>query len=464
MDISGLDSVSFEELEVGIFDYVCRMARELTAKLLKDMDEHIKKTRDKSRFKIKQFRNDTIKTVYGEIEYDRRMYYDEQKQEYVFLLDEKLMMQKIGTISTHLAKIIAEAAADMPFRKAAELINTTTGISISPKGIWDVTQKVGKQIVGDEKEKIKQMKEDNCQGTIEAETLFMEADGVHLKMQKNKKKAKSQELKLATFYAGWKGDRLHNKRLYIGMEPAEKFQKKAEAVALSYYDEDTIKHRVLNADGATWITNTYNTDRIFQLDEFHIIEKTRACIKEKKIQTLIIKSYKEKNYENMITVIDTYINSIDEGKETKQLKDAKALLTYFTGNFDALERWQERIDVTAPEGIEYKRMGVQENQNCSYITTRMKGRKMRWSEHGANALAKIIYMRENKDLDRVIKKLDGQILLNDVDIDFTKISTRIPKKIGKGSKYVDVFNATIPLLSSSKNFTSMLMRNVSNYE
>ena len=53
---------------------------------------------------------------------------------YVYLLDEKLQMEKIGTVSANLAQVIAEAAVEMPYRKAAELISQTTGQTISSHG------------------------------------------------------------------------------------------------------------------------------------------------------------------------------------------------------------------------------------------------------------------------------------------------------------------------------------------
>ena len=40
------------------------------------------------------------------------------------------------------------------------------------------------------------------------------------------------------------------------------------------------------------------------------------------------------------------------------------------------------------DGDMYKGMGIQETQNCTVITLRMKYRRMRWSVRGANNLAK----------------------------------------------------------------------------
>lgn len=52
----------------------------------------------------------------------------------------------------------------------------------------------------------------------------------------------------------------------------------------------------------------------------------------------------------------------------------------------------------------YKGMGIQETQNCTVITLRMKHRRMRWSVNGANNLAKALYRKENKELVKTINR------------------------------------------------------------
>lgn len=71
-------------------------------------------------------------------------------------------------------------------------------------------------------------------------------------------------------------------------------------------------------------------------------------------------------------------------EKDKRSKKAKELLKYLENN---------RQGVELPERQVYKHMGVQENQNCTVITMRM-----RWSPSGANNLEKALYRRENKDL------------------------------------------------------------------
>lgn len=457
----------FENIEKKIYAAVCEAARDMTRQLLEELDMYLMKTRDTKRYPNKQKRKTSVKTVYGTVEYSRTQYYDKQKKEYIYLLDEKMKMEKIGTISANLSKMIAEAAADMPYRKAADMISQTTGQPISSHGAWNVVQNIGTVIEQEEQIIVEEMEQDMPKGETKCNMLFMEADGVYLNIQKDRKKAKSQELKLATVYTGWSedGKKLVNKKVIAGMTPAKKFNQKTEALIQSTFNIDKTNLRILNGDGAEWISNTYNPERIFQLDRFHIMKKIRGCISHRHVSRNIITKFMDGKYMEVLEDMQTYINSIDDGTKAsaKAVKKVEDAYRYLANNMDGLPRWQDQakamgINPEAPEGMIYKNMGVQENQNCSLITNRMKGRKMRWSVEGADNLAKIIYTRENGDLDRVIEKFDGQMIMPD-DFIISDILTpaKIKETVGKGSKWVDVMQATLPALSApTGNYTDAL--------
>lgn len=148
-----------------------------------------------------------------------------------------MKMEKIGAVSSNLAKIISEAAAEMPYRKTAELISGTTGQTISSHGAWNVVQQIGKEIGKEEEIILNEMEEETTRGETESPIIFLEADGVYLNIQKNKKKAKSQEMKLATVYSGWSenGKKLVNKKVLAGMTSANKFNTKTEALIQSVF-------------------------------------------------------------------------------------------------------------------------------------------------------------------------------------------------------------------------------------
>lgn len=459
-------TTKFEDMERKIYSAVCEAARQMTRELLEELDSHLMQTRDKKRYANKQIRKATVKTIYGEVEYNRHMYLDRETKRYVYLLEDQMKMEKIGAVSSNLAKIISEAAAEMPYRKTAELISQTTGQIISSHGAWNVVQQIGKEISKEEEIILSEMEEETTRGETETPIIFMEADGVYLNIQKNRKKANSQEMKLATVYSGWSedGKKLVNKKVLAGMTGANKFNTKTEALIQSVFHIDADQIRVLNGDGAAWISNTYNPERIFQLDRFHIVNKIHGGIKHKKIASRILDKIMSGNYESGLQDIETYINSIDDDQHKTDLKNAKDLYRYLSNNIDGLPRWQDQlrkmgIDLQAPEGQIYKNMGVQENQNCSLITNRMKGRKMRWSVGGADNLAKIIYTCENGDLAKIIEKYDGEIMIPNDYMDQIKVlsADQVKQVVGKGSKWVDTIQVGLPALGSPVgNYTDAL--------
>ena len=103
-----------------------------------------------------------------------------------------------------------------------------------------------------------------------------------------------------------------------------------------------------------------------------------------------------------------------------------------------------------PEGLIYKQMGVQESQNCTVITMRMKHRRMRWSRRGANNLAKALYRRENKELiDTIGRYTDGVVFTMQMrEVTESLSAAKAPKKDGKGNRYVDVISGHMPLLDA----------------
>ena len=97
-------------------------------------------------------------------------------------------------------------------------------------------------------------------------------------------------------------------------------------------------------------------------------------------------------------------------------------------------------------------MGVQENQNCTAITLRMKHRRMRWSVNGANNMAKALYRKENRELiDTIERYTDGVVFTMGMEeIVKTLSAAKAPKKDGKGDPYVDIITHHMPLLDAMR--------------
>lgn len=456
--------VSFKSLEQKVFAYVCELGREITRIMLESYDAELAEGRDKQRYRDKGKRTTTIKTVYGEVTYARKVYQtkrEDGRNAHVYLLDEAMHMDKIGLISTNLAEKIAMTVTEAPYRVTAEIINETCGQSISHGGAWDLIQKLGERISEEEEHCVKQMEAGQTEGKEGVPVLFEEMDGVWLSMQDSThKKMKKQEMKVFTMYEGWDAEskgcsRLVRKEMLAGMEKSDEFHRKREALIEKRYDADEIQQRVLNGDGGSWIKEPYDPEVIFQLDRFHIYQEIKKKLKEKEAQKAVTELFEANKMDEMLEYIRVYADSVESDDEAdKKSSDAKKLYEYLSNNKEGLLPYQER-GIQIPEakpGIVYKNMGVQENQNCTMITLRMKHRRMRWSIKGANNMAKALYRKENRELiDTIERYTDGLVFTMQMkEVIQTLSAAKAPTKDGKGSAYADIIRSHMPLLDAMR--------------
>lgn len=456
--------VSFKSLEQKVFAYVCELGREITRSMLESYDTELAEGRDKSRYRDKGKRVTTIKTVYGEVIYARRVYQtrlEDGRKAHVYLLDEAMHMDKIGLISTNLAEKIAMTVTEAPYRVTAELISETCGQSISHGGAWKLVQKLGERICEEEGHAVKQMEAGQAEGKNGVPVLFEEMDGVWLSMQDSAhKKMKKQEMKVFTMYEGWEVEskgrsRLVNKAMLAGMEKSSEFHRKREALIEKKYNADEIQQRILNGDGGSWIKEPYDEEAIFQLDRFHIYQEIKRKLKEKEAQKAVTELFEAKQIDRMFEYIQIYADSVaSDDKDDRRSSNAKKLYEYLWNNKEGLPPYQERGKKLpeAKPGTVYKNMGVQENQNCTAITLRMKHRRMRWSVDGANNMAKALYRKENCELiDTIERYTDGLIFTMQMqEVVQTLSVAKAPKKDGKGSMYIDKISCHMPLLDAMR--------------
>ena len=473
MDILNKDKVTFKDIEKEIFAAHCRMAREDTIKVLTLLDEELHGGRDKSEYRDKGLRQTTIKTVYGEVEYSRHVYLtrnENGKNAAVFLLDRELGMDTIGLISTNLAEKIAEAATDVPFRKAASHVSNTTGQVISHAGAWNVVQALGEKLEKEEKLLVKEFQNEQPRGKKEIPVLFEEMDGVWIKRQgEGGKKAPGMEVKIGTMYEGWKdgtGKRscLAGKTVVAGIERSESFHEKWEAKIQSIYDPEKIGLRIFNGDGGSWIHDEYDAGAIEQYDRFHAVRMIRQNASNEEAKANMLKLLEADRIDELVDYAQMYFDSISTNEETDEETKAEELLGFLITHKDQLAKYDAR-DIAIPEppgGIIYKSMGVQENQNCTVITLRMKGKRKRWAENSAANMVRLLYYRENKDLlDAVDRYTDGAVWTEPLKKKLNKplSAAKVDLVDGRGNnRYVETFNVHLPILDSTNHRTVKMFR------
>ena len=440
--------LTFKELEKNIFDLVCRFGQELAKEVLESYDRHLMETRDKSVYRHKGKKTTTVKTMFGEVSYQRTLYRtirEDGSMEYVFLLDETLEMDNVGMISRNLAEKLVRGITEMSYRECANRTTEMTGQSISAMGVWNVIQALGEEVCREEKELVKEHKAGHIRGETEAPVLFEEADGIYLRLQgedrKNTKDGKA-EMKVGIAYDGWKKtgkDRyaLQDKVVVAGFSKAKDFHDYREAAIAEKFDLTGVEVRILNADGASWIKKVKDRSTCFQLDPFHKNKAVREKIHDQRARDAINAFLAEKDLDGMFRYLEIYRDSLTEDAE---IGDASDLIRYFSNNREGLLPYQEQeLELPEhPKGLEYRNMGTMENHVWSVIAKRMKRGHRTWSLAGGNRLAKILAKKCSGRLHEVTERLQRP-LFEEEKIEEIKeeilMSGQVAKKVGKGYSY-----------------------------
>ena len=329
------NNVNFNELEKKIYKFVCELGCNILKQIIESYDEKLQNDRDKKKYRHRGLKPDSIKTIMGVVDFRRTIYeYEEDEQKkYTFLLDEQLKLSEFGKISENLVdKILNIAVETNSYRDAADSIMQLLNISISHETVRDIVIKAGTKIIEKEKEEIDLLKQDKLiAGTKEIPVLFEEADGLWINLQgkdraeqiesykqqceKENKEYKEptsvkSELKLHVSYEGWKKDdkrhTLVNKMYLTGFMSPSELKKSRDAQIYQKYDIEKIQLRVLNGDGASWISQLATKETIQQRDNFHIHQEILRDIQQEEYIRQLERLIAERRY-NEVPEYLTYL-------------------------------------------------------------------------------------------------------------------------------------------------------------
>lgn len=439
--------LDFNALEKEIFRIGCEYAAGLLEQILVKMDKHLEETRDKRKYRHKGVRPTTLKTLMGEVSYERTVYETELEngeKAYVYLLDEELKLDTIGKVTTSLAAKIAGCVSVSSYREAGERVSSMTGQTISHGGAWKVIQDLGEKLCEIEDADEAAAKGNRGRGEIITPILFEEADGVWINMQgaDRPKKGRKCEMKMAAAYDGWEKEgkeryRLRNKVMVCGFEDAKEFQRKKEGAIAAVFDTDEITIKILNGDGAGWIkAGLDDADAHFQLDPFHKNREIIRKIKDEKQREIARRLLSEKRVGDLLLYIKDISELAEDEAEKKKLAE---LHEYFSSNKDGLIPYQERglMLPEPPVGVEYRNLGTMEHQVCDSAAKRMKHQKASWSKKGAANLGRILCRKTCGTLYETITSLSRAVLSERYteEIEGVLSATKAPKKDGRGYQY-----------------------------
>lgn len=432
------EKINFNEIEVKVYKYVCNMGCKIIREILESIDIELMNRRDKNKLRNKGKRKNCVKTIMGEVEYERRVYEIEEnkKVKCKYLLEDFMKIFSTGKVSENLMeKVLNTVVQTTSYRKAEKELEEISGIRLSHEALRNITNYAGEEINKQEKEIIKLKKEKKLKkGKREIPILFEEADGLWINLQgkdrkeqieRNKKENEKQgkkyipkkrvkaELKLHESYEGWKKDskrhEIVNKTYIAGFMTTNEIIKLREAKIYNKYNEEKIQYRVINGDGALWINKLGGKNIIRQKDRFHIHREITRKIEDKAEQEKVKEMFERKEYKK----IDGYLEELKYklGGEEKIVKKLESLQTYMKKD---LERYTDVIEKLpeSPKGIEYRTLGTMESQIYTVLSKRLKGRKS-FSKKGATNLAKVCARYKEKQGKVDLKGLEKEIKIDE---------------------------------------------------
>lgn len=198
---------------------------------------------------------------------------------------------------------------------------------------------------------------------------------------------------------GKKDDSRHslvNKQYIAGIMKPKEIKKLRDARVYQQYKEENIKMRVTNGDGAKWTKGITVSGGFYQKDQFHIMQEIVRDV-PKEYRNIIKELVNTKQYDKIEATIERL--KYEVGGEYTVVKKLNKLQSYLS---NGLERYQDVVEIPeAPEGIEYRNVGTQESQIFSKLEKRFCSGRKAFSEHGANALAKVCVLSEKFSLEEI---------------------------------------------------------------
>ena len=473
LEIGKREIENFQELERTIYRTILQFGREITAKALESMDEQLLGSRDVRRFRCKGFQKTCIKTIMGPVEFERRVYLDNAAVESphcVHLLDEALELNQIGLVTENVCKLAATAACETTYRAAAKTITETTGLSISPQGVWNIVQQMG----ASQKERIERHAELAQQGqgvgVLETKLLYEENDGIWLKLQGKDRKqyGKDKEMKVGIAYPGvrrmpcgkTKRRILDNKVAYATFDPVSAFRKAKEGLVASRFDVNGIELRIVNGDGAQWIQKKNGVKTISVLDKYHRNKKITECVADKDLADNLRKLLFAGDTDMLLAVIEAQINSLLPEENQKEIEKLTNLYRYFAENKEALldpyKRGIEIPETYAPGEVHHARLGSMESNVFTLTGNRMKGGRCCWSIRGGNNLALLLTAYHTSGLENLFAELPAPPKPKGEWKDTLPMfgASKVPEREGHGYDYCHTFS----LAKNAGSYLSELCR------
>jgi hypothetical protein len=383
--------------EGEVFRQVCEQGRREAAEYLEALDEVLFEQRP-SGFEVAGFRERTIVTRFGEVRIRRRLYQDGRGR-YHLLLDEYVGLSAHQAATPEMQAICTLLGSEMSFRKATDVLGRWE-VGLSSSSCWRLLQRTGETAASAEVAAVQAVFERGERvpeaGERKVERLYMEADGVYVRLQRQPQS--HIEVRSAIAYEGWErlagareAYRLRGKQVYCHANEQVPFWEGASLAWARQWDLSSVRKVLIGGDGAGWIRAGGEAfpGAIWHLDNFHL---ARACGRAYGAQ--VGQELYGALRAGRATAAQAWLQNapLREGKQAQ--RDARWVNKVAQEGWGL--DWRVQLGIAMEEG---RGLGCMEGNQAQLLAARMKHKGRSWSPTGAHHMAKVRELCANDELD-----------------------------------------------------------------
>ena len=413
---------------------------DLTQYLIDLVEEEIFKiNKEDKQFQSLEKDERNIVSIFGNITYKRRYYYDKTSKERVYLLDRVIGIKPNENLLPNVKERLIKEATESSYEHAGEV--AAYGVKISKQEVKNQIEKLDLDIDFYEKN----------EEPRKVETIYIIADEDHVHLQKGG----IEEPRIIIVYDNIlsKGKRieLKNKRHFGGVYK-NRIMDLWDEVALyieNTYDMDYVQRIFIQGDGASWIKTgkTWINKSINILDTFHMCKAVNEIAgkneKENKkrlyiaLRCLNFEEFKEISYEILSEEMD----------ETRRINKEK-IMNYILNNKEGISnlyKYRQYLHGCSAEG------------HVSHIfSDRMSSRPMGWKTQNVNNMSKLRLLKEdNIEIRTILEKQDKVIELDE----YQEIKEKTKKRIHKN---IDFKEVSLPIITFGNHEQRQLFKDILN--
>ena len=383
--------------ESKVFQQVCIAGQRKASEYLGLLEESLFAQRPTG-WRVVGFRERTLVTRFGEVRLRRRLYQD-RLGEYHFLLDEYLGLNANQAATPEMQAMCTMLCGEVSFRKAADFLEQWMTGQLSHSTCWQLLQRTGEAAAearAEEVEAVFSRGEPIAQaGERCIERLYMEADGVYVRLQRQSQK--HLELCSAIAYEGWErlcgareGYRLREKQVYCHVGDRVSFWGGVSLAWAHKWDLRQVREVIIGGDGAAWIRSGVEefSGATWQLDGFHLARACRQAFGAQAGRELYQRLRTGAAAKMQASLSQTPVR---EGKQAQRASRWVEKVTQEKWGLD----WRVRQGAILEDA---RGLGCMEGNQAQLLAARMKGKGRSWSPQGAYYMAKVQELLTNDEV------------------------------------------------------------------